>query len=71
MNRIFFLILICAALYTDAQDKIILTIPAARGATGATLTAAQRDAAVWISLWNAGATNTATNKIDSTLNYIK
>ena len=38
---------------------------------GATLTAAQRDAAIWISLWNAGAINPATNKIDSTLNYIK
>lgn len=40
-------------------------------AVGAILTNAERDAAIWISLWNAGAINTATNKIDSTLNYIK
>jgi hypothetical protein len=42
------------------------------GATiGATLTANQLQAVAWISLWNTGAINTNTNKIDSTLNYIK
>jgi hypothetical protein len=38
---------------------------------GATLTSAQLQAAAWISLWNAGAINSSTNKIDSTFNYIK
>jgi len=38
---------------------------------GSTLTAAQRDVAIWISLWNTGAINPATNKIDSILSYIK
>jgi len=38
---------------------------------GATLTAAQLQAAAWVSLWNTGAINPATNKIDSTLNFIK
>ncbi len=38
---------------------------------GATLTNTERDAAIWISLWNTGAINPATNKIDSTLNFIK
>ena len=38
---------------------------------GATLTAAQLQAAAWIGLWNTGAINPATNKIDSVLNYIK
>lgn len=47
--------------YTLLQGKTV----------GATLTNTERDAAIWISLWNAGAINTATNKIDSTLNYIK
>ena len=47
--------------YTLLQGKTV----------GATLTNTERDAAIWINLWNAGAINTATNKIDSTLNYIK
>ena len=47
--------------YTLLQGKTV----------GATLTNTERDAAIWISLWNAGAINAATNKIDSTLNYIK
>lgn len=38
---------------------------------GATLTNTERDAAIWISLWNTGAINPATNKIDYTLNFIK
>lgn len=38
---------------------------------GTTLTSAQLQAVAWISLWNTGAINPATNKIDSTLNYIK
>jgi len=38
---------------------------------GATLTSAQLQAAAWISLYNSGAVNPATNKIDSMLNYIK
>jgi hypothetical protein len=38
---------------------------------GATLTAAQLQAAAWISLYNAGSINPATNKIDSLENYIK
>lgn len=31
----------------------------------------ERDAATWVDLWNAGAINPMTNKIDSTLNFIK
>lgn len=38
---------------------------------GATLTNTERDAAIWLGLWNTGAINPATNKIDSTLNFIK
>ena len=38
---------------------------------GATLTTAQIQAVLWIGLWNTGAINQNTNKIDSTLNYIK
>lgn len=37
---------------------------------GATLTSAQLQRIAWISLWNTGAINPATNKIDSLLNYI-
>ena len=38
---------------------------------GSTLTNTERDAAIWLGLWNTGAINPATNKIDSTLNFIK
>ena len=38
---------------------------------GSTLTAAQQNAVNWISLWNAGAINPATNKVDSLQGYIK
>lgn len=38
---------------------------------GSTLTSAQLQRIAWISLWNTGAINPATNKIDSALNYIK
>lgn len=38
---------------------------------GSTLTNTERDAAIWVGLWNTGAINPATNKIDSTLNFIK
>ena len=47
--------------YTLLQGKTV----------GATLTNNERDAAIWVGLWNTGAINPATNKIDSTLNYIK
>ena len=38
---------------------------------GSTLTNTERDAAIWLGLWNTGAINPATNKIDSTFNFIK
>jgi len=47
--------------YTLLQGKTV----------GANLTNTERDAAIWVGLWNTGAINPATNKIDSTLNYIK
>ena len=47
--------------YTLLQGKTV----------GSTLTNTERDAAIWVGLWNTGAINPATNKIDSTLNYIK
>ena len=40
-------------------------------ALGTTPTTAQQTAAFWIALWNAGAINPATNKVDSALNFIK
>ena len=47
--------------YTLLQGKTV----------GATLTNTERDAAIWVGLWNTGAINPATNKIDSILNFIK
>lgn len=63
-----------------AQVKRIATITTLRTkayaalngtGVGTTLTTAQQQAALWIALWNAGAINISTNKIDSTQNYIK
>ena len=37
---------------------------------GATLTTAEQTAAIWVLMYSIGAVNPATNKTDSTLNYI-
>lgn len=65
------------SIYLSRKEKTITTLKSKGYSSlqnitvGATLTSAQLQAVAWISLWNTGAINPATNKIDSTLNYIK